>query len=222
MASAAAYIHFLLFILALSALIWLIYGPIRELVTDIGRQHLFKTRERLFMQAVRGHVAFQDPNYRIVREDMNRAIQFAHHMSWGRLLIYWLLIPKAMNAVDEVAQANRRLSLSIRNPHAAKAVRLYEKDIGLTMAGILLGRSPLLFLLLLVGATTFILANGIRRAIQRMMSDGLGEGLRLQRARNFVRYSSLALMVSLGTQARAGAEAEYPRSQIEFPAHSAA
>src|ERR1019366_10651823 len=52
---------------------------------DALRDKLFSLRHRLFMAAVEGHIAFDDPTYQQLRILMNGMIRFGHKLTFGRL-----------------------------------------------------------------------------------------------------------------------------------------
>lgn len=207
--AASAYIHFLLFIVALSALIWLVYGPVRELVTDYGRERIFKTRNRLFLMAARGHISFEDPAYRAMRQSMNQCARYAHQMSWGRLLVYRIMVPQLSRRPSQLTIARDELATRVASPHARRAIRLYRRDIELTMAAILLARSPLLFVALALFAAGWILVAGLNRLTNRVLETGLSafaEFLRPAKMRDYAYWTGLALIVALGARVEVGIE----------------
>jgi hypothetical protein len=54
---------------------------------DALRDKLFSLRHRLFMAAVEGHIAFDDPTYQQLRILMNGMIRFGHKLTFGRLML---------------------------------------------------------------------------------------------------------------------------------------
>lgn len=81
-------------------LLWaLFYVYIRAYLLDNLRQKLFEIRDDLFDFAADGGIAFNNPCYRELRNDLNSLILFAGKLSLGRALAaYWTVPVEDVNS----------------------------------------------------------------------------------------------------------------------------
>jgi hypothetical protein len=68
-------------ILSLIVLILIIFAWWPEQRMDLFREQMFALRAELFDFAMEGHVAFDDPAYRLLRTLMNGLIRYAHNLT---------------------------------------------------------------------------------------------------------------------------------------------
>ena len=70
-----------------AAFIVLIFWVIRSMRVDSLRQKLFALRDEMFDFAFAGNISFNDPAYKLLRDQMNGLIRYAHQLTLFRLLI---------------------------------------------------------------------------------------------------------------------------------------
>lgn len=68
-------------LVGLSVLLLMFSGPWRQFVLDAVRQYLFQLRDRAFLLAADGKIAFTDPTYVEFRLAINRRIKYLHEYS---------------------------------------------------------------------------------------------------------------------------------------------
>jgi hypothetical protein len=56
---------------------------------DCFRQEMFAVRDELFDYASTGHIAFNHPAYRLLRQSMNGFIRYGHQLSFYQFIITW-------------------------------------------------------------------------------------------------------------------------------------
>ncbi len=52
---------------------------------DYFRQNMFALRDELFDYAAEGHISFNDPAYKLLRQSMNGFIRYAHYLTFFRM-----------------------------------------------------------------------------------------------------------------------------------------
>ncbi|OFX12428.1 MAG: hypothetical protein A2516_10075 [Alphaproteobacteria bacterium RIFOXYD12_FULL_60_8] len=87
-----AALNYLAFVVALTFLLCLFYGPWQSLVVDWARDRIFAERDAVFDLAAEGRLAFSDPVYRRIREGFNLAIRRAHLLTVPRLIVFAALL----------------------------------------------------------------------------------------------------------------------------------
>jgi hypothetical protein len=80
----------ILALLALSALLWLFYGPWQDFCTDCARQYIFKRRDDVFDLATQGKLDFNSDEYKIIRASFNRIIRFAHELTLFNFILFYV------------------------------------------------------------------------------------------------------------------------------------
>jgi hypothetical protein len=87
-------------------LLWgLLFFCWREYRLDALREKLFSLRNGLFLFAAQGHIAFNDPSYRMLRDLMNGMIRFAHKLNASQLLLA---------AIDRASQPDERWKVPMK------------------------------------------------------------------------------------------------------------
>jgi len=73
-------------LIAVAALLWVVYGPWQMLCTDAARFKLFAYRDELFDMAANGELSFESREYAEIREAINALIRYSHRLTVPRLL----------------------------------------------------------------------------------------------------------------------------------------
>jgi hypothetical protein len=138
-------------LLVLSIMIVVFLGPWQNWIVDVTRQRLFEVRDRLFDEAMRGRIFFEDPAYLAGREDINAMIRFCHRATWINVTAEALILG-CRDAPFDVVEQNCLVAMHLR---AAEKVML---------TGMVL-RSPFLIVTLLVLAIPMVLVIFIARGV---------------------------------------------------------
>lgn len=67
------------------------YGPWQSLMAEIGRQTIFRSRDRLFDMAADGKWCFDDPVYRDARDLLNGLARYCHKVTVPRMIMILFL-----------------------------------------------------------------------------------------------------------------------------------
>jgi len=108
-------------------LLWaMFYLSVRSYLVDHLRQKLFAIRDDLFDFAADDGVAFDDPAYVRLRQDLNNLIRFAHKVSMFRLVFaHWVIAPEIsaqqqaewkewLNRVEQLPPLAKRKLMNVR------------------------------------------------------------------------------------------------------------
>ncbi|HMJ42652.1 MAG TPA: hypothetical protein VK522_10280 [Pseudolabrys sp.] len=122
------YADALLGILALSAFVFVFYGPWQAVCTDWARQTIFESRDELFDLARAGEMSFEAANYRAIRSSLNCLIRFAHEVSWVEFLALYLGLRRVLTSDLLKGSHLKRALDNIENEATRKKVaRLVSK-----------------------------------------------------------------------------------------------
>jgi hypothetical protein len=83
----------ILFLITLAFIIFKLWPDQRM---DILRQRMFALRDELFDFAMDGHIGFDNPAYRLLRDLLNGTIRYAHNLTPYRtmmLILKWKFVP---------------------------------------------------------------------------------------------------------------------------------
>lgn len=222
--SPSTYVPFFLFLCVVTAVVVVVYGPVRSLATDYGRQRLFAARDRLFNLAAAGHIKFSDINYREFRRTINTCARYAHEVSVARILISYLLTPRQYRPrVTRMAYSAEQLTFSARrNDQARQEIKQIHDEVIKSLGIIFLGRSPIFFLALVVLAVFVIGISGLRTFCMRLHKDWKALLSAFQSPRRMVggyAYARVFIYVlMLGSLVQASAEATETRPSLSIRA----
>ncbi len=74
-------------LVAVALAVWVgFHFVLRPTLTGLFRERLFEIRDELFDAAADGHVRFDEPSYRLLRQEINAAIFSAHMLNFGHVL----------------------------------------------------------------------------------------------------------------------------------------
>jgi hypothetical protein len=128
---------------------------------DAYRQQMFALRDELFDFAADGNISFNDPAYRLLRDQMNATIRFGHNLTLYRLLMTWgatVLARRAMtsNRSEQLQKAiealdDTTLRCTLRDFH--------DRAMYLQMHRLIMG-SPLLFVAAAVVGLALLSSKG--------------------------------------------------------------
>lgn len=171
--------NFLSFLISLSALMLLAYGPWQAAMEDWARQRLFEVRDRIFDMARAGRISFDDKRYIATRHALNSMIRFVHEITWVRML--YISIIRIWMPVHESEKLGMKEAVeAIEDPVLAKELRREFAIAGTTLGMLMILRSPFL-VLLLVPMVTLALAVAIIyfvcEAFVRTVTKTLQEGI---------------------------------------------
>lgn len=148
----------LAFWVSFAILSWIVFRLWPNHRTDRFRQEMFDVRDKLFDYAATGNIAFSDPAYRLLRQNMNGFIRYAHHITFFRLmcnLVRWNLhqqyplswtanFQEALNDVhdESVRKALEKLHLvALENVAARLATGSPVLMVAVSVVGVLLAVS---------------------------------------------------------------------------------
>jgi hypothetical protein len=135
-------------LVALVALVAFAYGPWQWVCTDYCRQILFEKRDALFDLAHAGKLDFSSAEYLALRQSLEALIRFCHEVTLARLL-YFLFSRWLWKGTPE---ARGHISTAIRKVHdneIRQGVSRLFREAHLTIAAMIIFKSPILLLLLL-------------------------------------------------------------------------
>jgi hypothetical protein len=150
------YISALEGLIALAALGVFVFGPLQWVSTDAARQHLFSLRDQLFDIARAKRLDFASEEYRLIRSAFDRQIQFAHILSFWRLLV----LARAATRLVKVPKAIDEAISRIKDDGARSEVEGLVTQMNQTVMLMMIAKSPILwvivFLMLLVAVPIVI------------------------------------------------------------------
>ena len=153
------------FLLVVAVLIWFFAHPWQAFCIDVSRHRHFELRNRLFMLAVNGRIAFDDPLYRALREWLNNRIRLAHVNLFGdivaTLIAHGGVVPKVKTLGDEIDQMDDgELRAELRS--------IYFQAIEIQIAHMVV-RSPFFLVLLAVFSPIVFLIDLIDDSVRAMI-----------------------------------------------------
>jgi len=115
-------------LLALWAFVFLFW---KDYCLDSFRQSVFELRDELFLYAAHGHISFQHPAYKNLRDRMNAAIRYGHGFTLARFVVALTQVRHIPNeesvvwekAVEDLAEDRRSVLNQFRNRFAFAALR---------------------------------------------------------------------------------------------------
>ncbi len=141
---------------ALAVLGAFVFGPLQWVSTDAARQHLFFLRDQLFDIARAGRLDFASEEYRLIRSAFDRQIQFAHILSFWRLLV----LARAATRLVKVPKAIEAAISQIKDDGTRSEVESLVAQMNQTAMLMMIAKSPILwvivFLVLLVALPVVI------------------------------------------------------------------
>ena len=157
--------HVAEFLLVAAVLVWFFAHPWQALCIDASRHRCFELRNRLFLLAVSGRIAFDDPLYQALREWLNSRIRLAHVNLFGDIVATLIAhgggVPKVKTLGDEIEQMdNGELRDELRS--------IYFQAIELQI-GHMVVRSPFFLGLLAVFAPVVFLIDLIDGSVRTMI-----------------------------------------------------
>lgn len=140
------YAHAIEGVIALAALGVFVFGPLQWVTTDAARQHLFSLRDRLFDIAHSGRMDFSSVEYRLLRATFDRQIQYAHLLSFWRLL----MLARVARRVTKTPRAIEGAVASIGDDETRNEVKGLVQKMNQTAILMICAKSPVLWVLVLI------------------------------------------------------------------------
>lgn len=138
------------------------FGPLQWVSTDAARQHLFCLRDRLFDIARAGRMDFASEEYRLVRGAFDRQIQFAHILSFWRLLV----LAREANRLAKVPKAIEEAISRIKDENTRSEVKGLVSEMNQTVMMMMIAKSPVLWvvaILALLVALPVVMIKKVQR-----------------------------------------------------------
>jgi hypothetical protein len=86
-ANLAVAVESALLLMGIATILFWLWSSVR---LDCFRQEMFAVRDELFDYAASGHIAFNHPAYRLLRQSMNGFIRYGHQLSFYQWVVTWL------------------------------------------------------------------------------------------------------------------------------------
>lgn len=147
MNAAITFIHTIIGLLCLYML-WH-YG-FRPYLLDKFRSELFDLRAELFDHAAEGHVDFNDPSYRALREWLNASIRLAHRFGPVDTMLMSMYGRSVQNRVPRVKEYVEHIE-SIASGEQGEKLKLFLQRSFAIIGKYAVWRSPLLWVVVSVG-----------------------------------------------------------------------
>ncbi len=129
---------------------WLYFIEHRGYLTDLTRQRLFKTRDKLFDQAAKGLVPIDSRAYKMTRTTLNGMIRFTHELSLLRFfIIVFSYLSKQDKAVIKKYEAEKADSLASLSKPAKKIIINTQVEMHLDIFSHLIRGSLILLTILM-------------------------------------------------------------------------
>jgi hypothetical protein len=130
-------------LVALAVLGVFVFGPLQWVSTDAARQHLFFLRDQLFDIARAERMDFASDEYRLIRSAFDRQIQFAHILSFWRLLV----LARAANRLVKVPKALEEAISRIKDDSTRSEVESLVAQMNQTAMLMMIAKSPMLWVI---------------------------------------------------------------------------
>lgn len=128
-------------------------GPWNAFWLEIGRQRLFRLRDELFLIAARGDLTFDSLGYTVTREYINGLIRFMHIINAPTII--WVLLVK--REWPQRHMSFETAIASIPDEAVRQEFRRRANAAALVQIGVAFVRSPIGWILLLVGSPLLLL-----------------------------------------------------------------
>lgn len=146
--------------LLIGVLWWMFFWLYQPLLVDRLRFQLFALRDRLFLLAADGKIAFDSPTYQSTRETLNSIIRFSHRIGAAEIV--------AIALVSKPSKASEPAAAEHLSDDAQQALNQIRVETVMSVSRFLLLSSPMI----LVVASVAGVAMLIRNAARRFMSIG--------------------------------------------------
>ena len=128
---------------------------------DAFRQRMFALRDELFDYAADGNIGFDEPAYRLLRQSMNGAIRYAHHLTFFRVCVTMAEIQFAVYVPKNDWFEDWQLALKrLANDDARNRLEAFHSRAMQLMVGRLVAGSPILLGLVVCSVPILILRMG--------------------------------------------------------------
>jgi hypothetical protein len=128
---------------------------------DAFRQRMFQLRDELFDYAADGSISFDDPAYRLLRQSMNGAIRYAHHLTFFRVCVTMIEIQLAVYVPKRDWSQDWQLALKrLPSDDARNRLEAFHSRAMQLMVGRLVAGSPALLGLVVGSVPILILRMG--------------------------------------------------------------
>jgi hypothetical protein len=168
-----------LLLLSLWIFVFVFWGDYR---LDAFRDHVFSIRQKLFMYAANGYIAFDHPAYTMLRYRMNVVLRYGHEFTLLRVLLVVSRIGTTgppPDTFDDLARWEQ--SLSGLPSDVQGVLRGFSTTLGAAMLQLMIYRSFFLYLLLRPFMPTTELVEVVRKksivesSVERIESETLEE-----------------------------------------------
>jgi len=150
-------------------LIVLVFWLFRDYSIDSFRQKIFRLRDGLFDEALKGNISFDDPAYVMMRRSFNGFIRFAHKMSLMEVIIF--MIFSSRKDKDELNKGfieRLESNTSHLTEEQKEMIDGYFKRMNMYMVEYLVLTSPLLLLTVIIPLAVVLMAN---RLLQKIINS---------------------------------------------------
>lgn len=128
-------------------------GPWQEYWIAVGRESLFRLRDKLFLMAARGEIGFDSEVYRLMREQLNGMIRFAHGLNLSTMvMLAWRLRTQPEMLRPPVAEAISR----VEDKELRSQLNAIMKKAVVAQLAVVVLRSPLGLLLLFAALPAYL------------------------------------------------------------------
>lgn len=175
--------------ISLAGLWCLIFFGYRAYCIDRFRQKLFTLRDRLFDEALVGHVAFDDKMYGLTRLTINGFIRYAHEMD----LVSFLFLFVSRREHDAGFENYKKRSAAAEAELSSKKKAIYQdyhRDMNELVVKHVVMSSPVLVATLLLPVIAYALFLLCMRQILAALSTFLGRAESVAYAEGEANYSS--------------------------------
>jgi hypothetical protein len=103
----------------------------KDYCLDSFRQSVFELRDEMFLYAAQGHISFQHPAYKNLRDRMNAAIRYGHGFTLARFIVALAQVRRIPNdesavwekAIEDLSEDRRNVLNQFRSRFAFAALK---------------------------------------------------------------------------------------------------
>jgi hypothetical protein len=147
----------------LALLIPLLLSLLPTVRLDEFRQNMFSVRNELFDYAAAGHISYNDPAYRLLRQLMNGYIRYGHQLTFFRVFLT-VIQSKTMGRANDLTWTTRweKALANIKDEKVRSSLSSFHDRTAILVATRLVFGSPVLIIFLLCAIFTMMVHKGLR------------------------------------------------------------